>query len=146
MCDHMGFLWNFRHHFMCIFVLRNCSWNCRFIIEKAVVFWLWGKAVLPVIAILVFLNYFISFLDISHCAALSCQYRCHSSPSGGMCYCPAGYTISSNDSRTCIGKWNTVIEISGTFSQLRGKVDTGKLSSKWMVVLANRESLKSAKE
>uniref|UniRef100_A0A8C4VAU1 LDL receptor related protein 2 n=1 Tax=Falco tinnunculus TaxID=100819 RepID=A0A8C4VAU1_FALTI len=39
---------------------------------------------------------------ISHCAALSCQYRCHSSPSGGMCYCPAGYTISSNDSRTCI--------------------------------------------
>nr|XP_021127707.2 low-density lipoprotein receptor-related protein 2 isoform X4 [Anas platyrhynchos] len=40
--------------------------------------------------------------NISHCAALSCQYRCHSSPSGGMCYCPAGYTISSNDSRTCI--------------------------------------------
>uniref|UniRef100_A0A8C0BES2 LDL receptor related protein 2 n=1 Tax=Buteo japonicus TaxID=224669 RepID=A0A8C0BES2_9AVES len=39
---------------------------------------------------------------ISHCAALSCQYRCHSSPSGGMCYCPAGYTISSNDSRTCV--------------------------------------------
>uniref|UniRef100_A0A8C6JD55 Uncharacterized protein n=1 Tax=Melopsittacus undulatus TaxID=13146 RepID=A0A8C6JD55_MELUD len=39
---------------------------------------------------------------ISHCAALSCQYRCHSSPSGGMCYCPAGYTISNNDSRTCI--------------------------------------------
>uniref|UniRef100_A0A8C0IK70 Low-density lipoprotein receptor-related protein 2 n=1 Tax=Chelonoidis abingdonii TaxID=106734 RepID=A0A8C0IK70_CHEAB len=41
-------------------------------------------------------------LDISHCAALSCQYRCHSSPSGGTCYCPAGYVISSNDSRTCI--------------------------------------------
>ncbi|XP_025940300.1 low-density lipoprotein receptor-related protein 2 [Apteryx rowi] len=40
--------------------------------------------------------------NISHCAALSCQYRCHSSPSGGMCYCPAGYIISSNDSRTCI--------------------------------------------
>uniref|UniRef100_A0A8U8C0Q1 Uncharacterized protein n=1 Tax=Geospiza parvula TaxID=87175 RepID=A0A8U8C0Q1_GEOPR len=39
---------------------------------------------------------------VSRCAALSCQYRCHSSPSGGMCYCPAGYTISSNDSRTCI--------------------------------------------
>uniref|UniRef100_A0A674KHH1 LDL receptor related protein 2 n=1 Tax=Terrapene triunguis TaxID=2587831 RepID=A0A674KHH1_9SAUR len=39
---------------------------------------------------------------ISHCAALSCQYRCHSSPSGGTCYCPAGYVISSNDSRTCI--------------------------------------------
>uniref|UniRef100_A0A8C9EZD8 EGF-like domain-containing protein n=1 Tax=Pavo cristatus TaxID=9049 RepID=A0A8C9EZD8_PAVCR len=58
--------------------------------------------VLPVIAVIIFLNYFISFLDISHCAALSCQYRCHSSPSGGMCYCPAGYTISSNDSRTCI--------------------------------------------
>ncbi|KGL73134.1 Low-density lipoprotein receptor-related protein 2, partial [Tinamus guttatus] len=40
--------------------------------------------------------------DISHCAALSCQYRCHSSPSGGMCYCPVGYVISSNDSRTCV--------------------------------------------
>ncbi|XP_074926235.1 low-density lipoprotein receptor-related protein 2 [Chelonoidis abingdonii] len=40
--------------------------------------------------------------NISHCAALSCQYRCHSSPSGGTCYCPAGYVISSNDSRTCI--------------------------------------------
>uniref|UniRef100_A0A8U8BUY5 Low-density lipoprotein receptor-related protein 2 n=1 Tax=Geospiza parvula TaxID=87175 RepID=A0A8U8BUY5_GEOPR len=40
--------------------------------------------------------------NVSRCAALSCQYRCHSSPSGGMCYCPAGYTISSNDSRTCI--------------------------------------------
>ncbi|XP_010219077.1 PREDICTED: low-density lipoprotein receptor-related protein 2, partial [Tinamus guttatus] len=39
---------------------------------------------------------------ISHCAALSCQYRCHSSPSGGMCYCPVGYVISSNDSRTCV--------------------------------------------
>uniref|UniRef100_A0A8D0H975 Low-density lipoprotein receptor-related protein 2 n=1 Tax=Sphenodon punctatus TaxID=8508 RepID=A0A8D0H975_SPHPU len=40
--------------------------------------------------------------NISQCAALSCQYRCHSSPSGGMCYCPPGYVISSNDSRTCI--------------------------------------------
>ncbi|KAJ7345670.1 hypothetical protein JRQ81_001620, partial [Phrynocephalus forsythii] len=40
--------------------------------------------------------------NISRCAALSCQYRCHSSPSGGTCYCPAGYVISSNDSRTCV--------------------------------------------
>ncbi|XP_048340432.1 low-density lipoprotein receptor-related protein 2 [Sphaerodactylus townsendi] len=40
--------------------------------------------------------------NISRCAALSCQYRCHSSPSGGTCYCPAGYVISINDSRTCI--------------------------------------------
>ncbi|NXN98396.1 LRP2 protein, partial [Rhinopomastus cyanomelas] len=40
--------------------------------------------------------------NVSRCATLSCQYRCHSSPSGGMCYCPAGYVISSNDSRTCV--------------------------------------------
>uniref|UniRef100_A0A803SZL0 LDL receptor related protein 2 n=1 Tax=Anolis carolinensis TaxID=28377 RepID=A0A803SZL0_ANOCA len=41
-------------------------------------------------------------LYISRCAALSCQYRCHSSPSGGTCFCPAGFVISSNDSRTCV--------------------------------------------
>eukprot|EP00079_Xenopus_tropicalis_P011186 XP_002936802.2 PREDICTED: low-density lipoprotein receptor-related protein 2 isoform X2 [Xenopus tropicalis] len=38
----------------------------------------------------------------NNCASLSCQHRCHSSPAGGLCYCPAGYVISSNDSRTCI--------------------------------------------
>ncbi|CAJ0923931.1 unnamed protein product [Ranitomeya imitator] len=38
----------------------------------------------------------------TNCAALSCSYQCHSSPSGGVCFCPAGYVISANDSRTCI--------------------------------------------
>ncbi|CAI9624724.1 unnamed protein product, partial [Staurois parvus] len=38
----------------------------------------------------------------SNCAALSCQHRCHASPSGGVCYCPSGYIISINDSRTCV--------------------------------------------
>ncbi|XP_068936741.1 low-density lipoprotein receptor-related protein 2 isoform X2 [Petaurus breviceps papuanus] len=40
--------------------------------------------------------------NISQCATLSCQHRCHSSPTGGICYCPQGYVISSNDSRTCV--------------------------------------------
>ncbi|XP_041433100.1 low-density lipoprotein receptor-related protein 2 isoform X2 [Xenopus laevis] len=40
--------------------------------------------------------------SINNCASLSCQHRCHSSPTGGLCYCPAGFVISSNDSRTCI--------------------------------------------
>ncbi|XP_027721928.1 low-density lipoprotein receptor-related protein 2 isoform X3 [Vombatus ursinus] len=40
--------------------------------------------------------------NISQCATLSCQHRCHTSPTGGICYCPQGYVISSNDSRTCI--------------------------------------------
>ncbi|XP_063285770.1 low-density lipoprotein receptor-related protein 2 [Pelobates fuscus] len=38
----------------------------------------------------------------SNCNALSCPHRCHASPSGGFCYCPAGYVISTNDSRTCV--------------------------------------------
>ncbi|XP_023355035.1 low-density lipoprotein receptor-related protein 2 isoform X2 [Sarcophilus harrisii] len=40
--------------------------------------------------------------NISQCATLSCQHRCHSSPTGGTCYCPQGYVINSNDSRTCV--------------------------------------------
>ncbi|XP_029461540.1 low-density lipoprotein receptor-related protein 2 isoform X2 [Rhinatrema bivittatum] len=40
--------------------------------------------------------------SVFQCAALSCQHRCHASPSGGSCYCPSGYVINSNDSRTCI--------------------------------------------
>uniref|UniRef100_A0A5F8GUH8 LDL receptor related protein 2 n=1 Tax=Monodelphis domestica TaxID=13616 RepID=A0A5F8GUH8_MONDO len=40
--------------------------------------------------------------NISQCATLSCQHRCHSSPTGGICYCPQGYIINSNDSRTCV--------------------------------------------
>ncbi|XP_020846577.1 low-density lipoprotein receptor-related protein 2 isoform X2 [Phascolarctos cinereus] len=40
--------------------------------------------------------------NISQCATLSCQHRCHTSPTGGICYCPQGYVISSNDSRTCV--------------------------------------------
>ncbi|XP_069081387.1 low-density lipoprotein receptor-related protein 2 [Pleurodeles waltl] len=40
--------------------------------------------------------------SIALCAALSCQHRCHASPTGGSCYCPSGYVINPNDNRTCI--------------------------------------------
>ncbi|KAM9664148.1 low-density lipoprotein receptor-related protein 2 [Trichechus inunguis] len=39
---------------------------------------------------------------VSMCPILSCQYNCYKSPSGGVCYCPEGYIINSNDSRTCV--------------------------------------------
>ncbi|XP_051792178.1 low-density lipoprotein receptor-related protein 2 [Erpetoichthys calabaricus] len=35
------------------------------------------------------------------CAQLSCEYRCHMSPSGGTCYCPDGY-ILGNDGHSCV--------------------------------------------
>ncbi|XP_022104410.1 low-density lipoprotein receptor-related protein 2-like isoform X2 [Acanthaster planci] len=34
------------------------------------------------------------------CGFLSCEYRCHSAPNGGICYCDAGYVVSSNN-RSC---------------------------------------------
>ncbi|XP_037704852.1 low-density lipoprotein receptor-related protein 2 isoform X2 [Choloepus didactylus] len=40
--------------------------------------------------------------DVSMCPTLSCQFQCHSSPFGGACYCPPGYIINGNDSRTCL--------------------------------------------
>ncbi|XP_069472259.1 low-density lipoprotein receptor-related protein 2 isoform X2 [Ambystoma mexicanum] len=40
--------------------------------------------------------------SIGLCAALSCQHRCHSSPTGGSCYCPSGYVTSQTDNRTCV--------------------------------------------
>ncbi|XP_014344907.1 low-density lipoprotein receptor-related protein 2a [Latimeria chalumnae] len=39
--------------------------------------------------------------SISSCVSLSCEYRCHPSPSGGACYCPSGYIVSHNDSHSC---------------------------------------------
>ncbi|XP_058889689.1 low-density lipoprotein receptor-related protein 2-like isoform X2 [Acipenser ruthenus] len=39
--------------------------------------------------------------SIVNCASLSCQHRCHPSPSGGTCYCPLGYVVNNNDSRSC---------------------------------------------
>ncbi|XP_032148954.1 low-density lipoprotein receptor-related protein 2 isoform X4 [Sapajus apella] len=36
------------------------------------------------------------------CSALNCQYQCHETPYGGVCFCPPGYTINHNDSRTCV--------------------------------------------
>ncbi|KAK0132820.1 Low-density lipoprotein receptor-related protein 2 [Merluccius polli] len=38
---------------------------------------------------------------VDRCAALSCEYRCHSSPQGGACYCPDGFIVA-NDSRSCV--------------------------------------------
>ncbi|MBN3296498.1 LRP2 protein, partial [Amia calva] len=35
------------------------------------------------------------------CSTLSCQHQCHSSPQGGVCYCPDGFIVA-NDSRTCV--------------------------------------------
>uniref|UniRef100_A0A8C4TCE7 EGF-like domain-containing protein n=1 Tax=Erpetoichthys calabaricus TaxID=27687 RepID=A0A8C4TCE7_ERPCA len=34
-------------------------------------------------------------------SVLSCEYRCHMSPSGGTCYCPDGY-ILGNDGHSCV--------------------------------------------
>ncbi|XP_053722161.1 low-density lipoprotein receptor-related protein 2 [Synchiropus splendidus] len=39
--------------------------------------------------------------SLNRCSTLSCEYRCHSSPQGGVCYCPEGYVVA-NDSRTCV--------------------------------------------
>lgn len=36
------------------------------------------------------------------CTSLACGYKCRASPTGGVCYCPAGW-ILANDSTTCIG-------------------------------------------
>ncbi|XP_006902182.1 PREDICTED: low-density lipoprotein receptor-related protein 2 [Elephantulus edwardii] len=36
------------------------------------------------------------------CPILSCQYQCHRSPSGGTCFCPHGYILNVNNSRTCV--------------------------------------------
>uniref|UniRef100_A0A8C4T9C2 Low-density lipoprotein receptor-related protein 2 n=1 Tax=Erpetoichthys calabaricus TaxID=27687 RepID=A0A8C4T9C2_ERPCA len=39
--------------------------------------------------------------SIANCASLSCEHRCHQSPSGGTCYCPSGFVLNNNDSRSC---------------------------------------------
>ncbi|TNN03863.1 hypothetical protein fugu_000892 [Takifugu bimaculatus] len=38
---------------------------------------------------------------LQRCSALSCEYLCHSSPQGGVCYCPDGFIVA-NDSRSCV--------------------------------------------
>ncbi|XP_048450164.1 low-density lipoprotein receptor-related protein 2-like, partial [Rhincodon typus] len=38
---------------------------------------------------------------VINCAALSCEYACHASPSGGVCYCPLGFVVNT-DGRSCI--------------------------------------------
>lgn len=40
---------------------------------------------------------------LQQCSALSCEYRCHTTPQGGACFCPEGYIVA-NDSRSCVGK------------------------------------------
>lgn len=37
------------------------------------------------------------------CTSLACRYKCRASPTGGVCYCPAGW-ILANDSTTCIDR------------------------------------------
>ncbi|XP_024940882.1 low-density lipoprotein receptor-related protein 2 isoform X2 [Cephus cinctus] len=41
--------------------------------------------------------------SVNMCGALSCQYKCHASPDGGVCSCPEG-RILGNDSRSCIDR------------------------------------------
>ncbi|CAH1789469.1 unnamed protein product [Owenia fusiformis] len=38
----------------------------------------------------------------SQCGSLSCDHSCRPTPTGGLCYCRPGWTISSADNRTCI--------------------------------------------
>ncbi|KAM9425856.1 low-density lipoprotein receptor-related protein 2 [Pholidichthys leucotaenia] len=38
---------------------------------------------------------------LERCSTLSCEYRCHTSPQGGACYCPDGYIVGNN-SRSCV--------------------------------------------
>ncbi|KAI1884878.1 hypothetical protein AGOR_G00214400 [Albula goreensis] len=40
--------------------------------------------------------------SIWKCASLSCEHHCHASPEGGTCYCPLGYVVNNNNSRSCI--------------------------------------------
>ncbi|XP_055493679.1 LOW QUALITY PROTEIN: low-density lipoprotein receptor-related protein 2a [Leucoraja erinacea] len=39
--------------------------------------------------------------SVRNCAALSCEYHCRSSPSGGICFCPSGYILGT-DARSCV--------------------------------------------
>ncbi|XP_021094201.1 low-density lipoprotein receptor-related protein 2 isoform X1 [Heterocephalus glaber] len=38
----------------------------------------------------------------SLCSVLDCVFQCHKTPYGGSCFCPPGYVINQNDSRTCV--------------------------------------------
>ena len=36
------------------------------------------------------------------CSILSCLHACRPTPTGGICYCPAGQMINPANNRTCI--------------------------------------------
>ncbi|XP_045414697.1 low-density lipoprotein receptor-related protein 2 [Lemur catta] len=42
------------------------------------------------------------YCGISMCSTLNCEHQCHKTPYGGACFCPPGFIINRNDSRTCV--------------------------------------------
>uniref|UniRef100_A0A8C0Z777 LDL receptor related protein 2 n=1 Tax=Canis lupus familiaris TaxID=9615 RepID=A0A8C0Z777_CANLF len=42
------------------------------------------------------------YCDVNLCSVLSCEYQCHMSPSGGMCYCPPGFIVDQNNTHNCV--------------------------------------------
>nr|XP_010969732.1 low-density lipoprotein receptor-related protein 2 isoform X1 [Camelus bactrianus] len=40
--------------------------------------------------------------DVNLCPFLGCEYQCHKSPDGGMCYCPSGFVVNQNSTRNCV--------------------------------------------
>lgn len=40
--------------------------------------------------------------DVNLCPLLGCEYQCHMSPHGGMCYCPSGFIVDQNSTRNCV--------------------------------------------
>uniref|UniRef100_A0A8C6B9V0 Low-density lipoprotein receptor-related protein 2 n=1 Tax=Monodon monoceros TaxID=40151 RepID=A0A8C6B9V0_MONMO len=40
--------------------------------------------------------------DVDLCPFLGCEYQCHKSPAGGMCYCPSGFIVNENSTHNCV--------------------------------------------
>uniref|UniRef100_A0A452F8B2 Low-density lipoprotein receptor-related protein 2 n=1 Tax=Capra hircus TaxID=9925 RepID=A0A452F8B2_CAPHI len=40
--------------------------------------------------------------DVNLCPSLGCEYQCHKSPGGGMCYCPPGFIVNQNRTNNCV--------------------------------------------
>uniref|UniRef100_A0A4W2GWF9 LDL receptor related protein 2 n=1 Tax=Bos indicus x Bos taurus TaxID=30522 RepID=A0A4W2GWF9_BOBOX len=40
--------------------------------------------------------------DVNLCPSLGCEYQCHRSPGGGMCYCPSGFIVNQNRTNNCV--------------------------------------------
>ncbi|OWK11616.1 hypothetical protein Celaphus_00003421, partial [Cervus elaphus hippelaphus] len=40
--------------------------------------------------------------DVNLCPSLGCEYQCHKSPGGGMCYCPSGFIVNKNRTNNCV--------------------------------------------